>query len=151
MAMSVEERKARDAKRKRDSRAAAKAAVAAKTADAADASEPATTMRDALSDALAAMKWLTDSDGASVAQAKSLALQIDVLEHRGETVRMLSAHRALSRVLSDLAGTPAMRLQHELRSARMAAKQGGDDVGNEGTEAGGNVSAFKRPEKRRRG
>jgi hypothetical protein len=146
---SDEERRAKNAAKQRAFRARKAAERAAAKAAAGDGGDAATTMRDAVESALAAMKWLTDSDVASKAQARLLAEQVDVLGHRGDTIRMLSAHRALSQVLSDLAGTPKVRLQHELRSARVTAKQGGDDVGNEG-EAAGNVSAFKRPQKRAR-
>jgi hypothetical protein len=109
-------------------------------------------MRDALESSLSAMKWLKDSDAASIAQARLLAKDVDELEHAGNAMRALSAHRALSKVLSDLAGTPAMRLQHELRSARLAMKQqGGEDAaGNGDAAASGNVSQFQRPARRRR-
>lgn len=150
MAQSPEERRAADAKRKREARAAAKAARQREAADVADAAPVSTVMQDSVAASLLAMKWLKDSDAASVQQAKSLAQLIDELEHRGDLTRALSAHRALSRVLNDLAATPATRLQHEVRSARVGAVRGGDDGGNDEAKPS-NVSKFQRPTKRRRG
>jgi hypothetical protein len=111
---------------------------------------PPTTMRDAVDEALAHMKWLVPSDLASRAQARELARDIDLLTHAGDTAKALSAHRALSRVLNDLGGTPLVRLQRELRSLKHA-KAEGEGERNEG-EGGqgqpGNVTKFERPAKR---
>lgn len=147
---NAEDRKAAAARRSREYRARKRADRAASMPPA--PSTPAgTVMRDALESSLSAMKWLKDSDAALIAQARLLAKQVDELEHAGNSARALSAHRALSKVLSDLAGTPAMRLQHELRSARLAMKQGGEDAAGSGeAAAAGNVSQFQRPARRRR-
>ncbi|QTV79474.1 hypothetical protein [Microbacterium sp. NIBRBAC000506063] len=154
MAMSPEERRARDAARKRRTRAAARAQRDAELADArasAEAEAP-TTMRDAVKEAIAAAKWLTGTDSASTAQATVLAGRIDLLEHEGETTKALSAHRALSQVLNDLGITATKRLQYELRSLKHAPKPEGDDEreSSEGeAPSGDNVTKFQRPAKRR--
>jgi hypothetical protein len=148
---TIEERRARDAARKRAARARARE-ERERTSGAVKSTPAPRTMRDALESSLSAMKWLKDSDAASVAQARLLAKDVDELEHAGSVVRALSAHRALSKVLSDLAGTPAMRMQHELRSARLAQKQGGDGDDKHSADAkpSSNVSQFRRPARRRR-
>lgn len=152
MGMSAEERRARDAERKRRKRAEEAAAreaasVAARTSSASAAPR---TMRDAVDEALAHMKWLVPSDLASKVQAQELAREIDELTHAGERTKALSAHRALSRVLGDLGGTPLVRLQRELRSLKQAkSEDSGEREQGEG-EAGraGNVTRFERPAKR---
>ncbi|MEX1078892.1 MAG: hypothetical protein WED09_07275 [Homoserinimonas sp.] len=158
MAQTPEQRRAAAATRMREKRARERAdREAAKKAAAANAgnADPASTMRDAVTSALAAMKWLVPSDDASVAQAKMLAEDVDLLRHAGETNKALSAQRALTAVLNDLGGTPTVRLQHELRSLRLAAKTGeGDDDDNdkgEGEQQGATVSQFERPAKRKSG
>jgi len=133
--------------REREAKDAAKSA----SANASNAAAPST-MRDAVDEALAHMKWLVPSDLASKAQARELAREIDELTHEGERTKALSAHRALSRVLNDLGGTPLVRLQRELRSLKHAPKPEGDDERNprEGgaADAGGNVTKFERPARR---
>lgn len=152
MAMTPEERRAKDADRKRKARAraaATKAAVANKTRTPKSSAETRT-MRDAVDEALAAMKWLVASDVASVMQAKELAREIDELSAEGERTKALSAHRALSRVLSDLGGTPNMRMQRELRSLKHAPPPGGEDERPDSpSEGGAVVTQLKRPPKRR--
>ncbi|WP_010156213.1 terminase small subunit [Leucobacter chromiiresistens] len=106
-------------------------------------------MRDAVDEALASMKWLVASDVASKMQAKELAREIDELTHEGERTKALSAHRALSRVLSDLGGTPNMRMQRELRSLKHAPEAEGDDERDDATPTPDNVTKLKRPPKRR--
>lgn len=161
MAMTVEERRAKDAKRKRAERAKAREEREGREREArtVDASKAAHTMRDAVQDSLDHMRWLKPSDNASVAQAKELARLIDELEFAGETVRMLSAHRALSKVLYDLGGTPVVRMQRELRNARTpvegAGGEGGksageDKGGGKSSPGGGIVTEFKRPRPRSR-
>lgn len=150
--MTHEEKRAKDAERKRIARAKAAAerdAARAAAKDAADASA-ATTMRDAVKSAIEAAKWLVPSDAASVAQAHELARQIDEHTAAGDAVKAMSAHRALSRVLNDLGATPAARMHHELRSQRSSKTEVPD--GNEGKVATGGavVSQLKRPTKRRR-
>nr|WP_274635543.1 hypothetical protein [Microbacterium bovistercoris] len=109
-------------------------------------------MRDALADAISHMKWIAPSDGASVAQAKQLADDIDKFHHEGDYAKALSAHRALSRVLNDLAGTPNVRLARELRSLKgTVEKPEGDDGGTQssGAKQPANVTKLRRPPKRR--
>lgn len=151
--MSDEERRAKDRERKRESRAKAAAEREAERAarrQLMDASAPSV-MRDALEEALASMKWLMPSDHASVAQARLLAKQVDLLTVQDETVKAIAAHRALSAVLDRLGGTPTMRMQHELRSLRLAAKTEGGAGGDDGEKPPANVSKFERPAKRRQG
>ena len=151
VAMTPEERRAKDAERKRIARAKAAEAradaiVAQRTGN---ASAAPTTMRDAVDESLRAMKWLVASDLASQVQARELARAIDELTHAGEETRALSAHRALSRVLSDLGGTPQVRLQRELRSRKRAPEPEGNDERTDSTSPpAGIVSEFKRPAKR---
>lgn len=155
MAMTPEQRRAKDAERKRKARAAAAVKRDAEKAEyrrRPDASIPRT-MRDAVETTIAAAsKWLVDSDAALVAQARMLARNVDTYLFTCEDSKMLSAQRALTRVLNDLGGTPTVRMQHELRSLKLAAKtevpDGGE--GEAGTQAG-NVSEFKRPPKRKQG
>lgn len=155
MAMSPEERKARDAERKRKARAEAAEKRDAQRADArtSSASAAPTTMRDEVDAAVAAMsKWLTASDGALIAQARSLAKMVDELTHAGEVTKSLSAHGRLTRVLNDLGGTPTVRMQHELRSLKIARKSEADGERESGegdtAGAGGNVTQFPRPARR---
>ena len=151
MAMSPEERRAKDAERKRRARAKAAASRHAGRAEARTQSASAAprTMRDAVDEALSSMKWLVASDVASKMQAKELAREIDELTHEGERTKALSAHRALSRVLSDLGGTPNMRMQRELRSLKHAPEAEGDDERDDATPTPDNVTKLKRPPKRR--
>lgn len=149
--MTPEERRAKDAERKRIARAkAAEKRELEKTAQrTGNASAAPTTMRDAVDESLRAMKWLVPSDLASQVQARELARTIDELTHAGEDAKALSAHRALSRVLSDLGGTPQVRLQRELRSLRRAPDPEGDDERADSTRPpAGILSEFKRPAKR---
>lgn len=151
MAMTAEERRAKDAERKRIARAAAAAERDAERAKARTGSDAAagTAMREAVESALKAMKWIQPSDAASVAQVRRLAKAIDELEHEGDRIRLLSAHQALTRVLHELGGTPTVRMQHELRSLR-AQKNEVPNGSNDEAAAAGNVSRFERPAKRKR-
>jgi hypothetical protein len=146
MAKSEAEKRADQARRQREYRARVRAKRNAELEQSmSDAPEMPTKMRDAVESSLAAMsKWITASDGASVQQARALAHTIDRLEWKGDDVRALSAHRALSRVLHDLGGTPTVRMQHELRSLKAERKVEGD-----GKPLPGNVSKLERPAKRR--
>lgn len=158
MPLTDDVRRARDAERKRVARAKAAAERDARRAQArtvTDASA-ASTMRDAVEATISAAKWIVDSDAASVAQARALAKQIDELDHAGETVRSISAHRALSRVLADIGATPTARLQHELRSRRMERADGKEvdedgrqPTGQQGEGAGGVVTPIRPPKRRR--
>jgi hypothetical protein len=152
--MTPDERKARDRERKRQKRAAEAAQreaerLASRTAD---ESAAATTMRDAVEAAITAARWLTGADAASIAQARTLARRIDLLEHEDETTRALSAHRALSQVLNDLGATATKRLQYELRSRRLAPEESDGDERNpgEGGETPANVTKLERPKPRSR-
>ncbi|WP_123546613.1 hypothetical protein [Frigoribacterium sp. PhB107] len=152
MGMTPEERKAKDAERKRLRRAELRAerpAVPSRTVDAADASVPRV-MRDAVEASLAAMKWLTPSDAGAVAQARMLAEQVDLLTAAGATTKLLSAHGRLAATLGSLAGTPTMRMQHELRSLRAAGKTDEEgDADDDDSEQPDNVTALPRPRARR--
>ncbi|SFS07611.1 hypothetical protein SAMN04487846_2260 [Microbacterium sp. cf046] len=91
------------------------------------------------------MKWLADSDGAGMEQARMLAGIIDAAHAAGEVSRELRAHGALTRILDELGGTPRVRLQLELRSRRFDVERP-----STGAQAGSNVVRFPRPQKRRR-
>jgi hypothetical protein len=149
MAMTPEQRRVRDAERKRLSRAAARATAVPtkpKTTDGVDV--PASTvMHDAVESSLLAMKWLVDSDAAAMAQARMLAATVDRLQDAGEETKALSAHRALQAVLNNLGGTPTVRLLRELRSQKLKTEVP-DGSSNPTTE--GVVSEFKRPPKRQK-
>lgn len=151
--MTPEERKARDRERKRQKRAedAAQREAERLAARTADESAAPTTMRDAVEDAIKAARWLTGADAASIAQARTLARRIDLLEHDDETTRALSAHRALSQVLNDLGATATKRMQYELRSRRGAPEEGDDERNpGEGGETPSNVTKLERPQPRSR-
>lgn len=151
MAMSEAERRAKNAAKQRAYRArkAAEREAAKVAAGNGPKSGPApSTMRDAVDEALSSMKWLVASDVASRVQAKELAREVDELTHEGDRAKALSAHRALSRVLTDLGGTPIVRLQRELRSLKLAPKPEVEDDGDSSPPKG-NVSKFERPAKRR--
>lgn len=153
MSDSDVERRARVAAKSRAYRARKKAEReaerAASVSDAGDAPAP-TTMHDAVESALSHMKWLVPSDDASVAQARMLAEDIDLLRHAGETTKAMSAHAKLSRVLNDLGGTPSVRLARELRSLKhVTPSEGSDDSSAPEVERPGNVSKFERPAKRK--
>lgn len=139
------------AKDYRDRQRAEREAKERAARDARDAAAP-TTMRDAVKDALAHMKWLVPSDLASRVQAADLARIIDEATHDGDDARVLSAHRALSRVLNDLGGTPAVRLARELRSLKQTVNPEADDERNsgEGGTPPANVTKLERPKPRNR-
>lgn len=147
MAKTAAER-ARDYRdRKRQEQDAANAAAR----DSRDATA-GTDVRDAVEATISAARWLTGSDAASIAQARTLAKRIDLLEHEGETTRALSAHRALSQVLNDLGATATKRMQYELRSSKAARPEEDDGERKPGEGAAsraGNVTPISRPPKRR--
>lgn len=156
MGATPEERRKKDAERKRLARAAAAKARQAELDAEASARPPGTDMQDEVSKALAAMeKWLAASDGAAIMQARMIARLIDKLTHEGDIVKALNAHGRLTRVLAELGGTPTVRMARELRSLRATAKQGADDERKSGEGAAAsagearNVSRFERPPKRR--
>lgn len=155
MTVKSEAEKARNrakAKAYRDRKRAERLAAEAAAGNADDRGEVPTTMRDAVREALAHMKWLAPSDIASEVQAMELAKRVDVLTHADDETRALSAHRALSRVLTDLGGTPIVRMQRELRSLKQKPHEpeGVSESGDGRPKLGGNVTEFKRPEARAR-
>lgn len=109
--------------------------------------EAGTAMRDAVESSLGAMKWLASSDDATVAQARMLAEQVDLLTAAGATTKALTAHSTLNRIMTALAGTPTVRLQHELRALRAAGKTEESDDDEQPRPS--NVSELKRPTRRR--
>lgn len=124
-------------------------------------SKPILTQLEATDAALGAMKWLKDSDGALVNQARRVSKQIDDLLEADPTAtgKATSLGQLLTRCLHELGGTPTVRLQHELRSLRVAAgldNEGGPDgPSNEGPAkappgGGATVTSIKRPAKRKR-
>lgn len=137
------ERQRRYRERQRAKRDAERAAVAREVAG----TPVPRVMRDAVEATIRAMKWDAGSDAASLAQARLLAEQVDVMTHERSTEKALAAHRALATVLRDLGAAPVVRMQHELRSRRAEAIGGGVVVDDEGK---GNVSRFQRPAKRGR-
>lgn len=153
MAMTPEERKRKDADRKRNQRAKVRAAREAAQQAVADVRKASAThyMAEAVERSLAAMKWLTASDDAATSQVRKLATFCDRLEDDGDYIRALSAHRALTSALQALGGNPIVRQQHELRSLRAVARTGGGDDDGDRTDqppAGATVSKFERPKKR---
>ncbi|MCJ1687775.1 hypothetical protein [Rathayibacter sp. VKM Ac-2927] len=145
---AARERMREKRRREREQRDAERAAAANGTNAAA-----ARVMRDSVDSAIAAAKWLKESDAASIAQARLLAEDVDVSLAEGDRPAARAAHRALSRVLSDLGATPSVRLLRELRSLRFVPDSaGGSDGGSQPDAAEGpsNVSKFQRPEKRAR-
>lgn len=154
MAMTDEERRAKNAAKQREYRArkaAERAAAKVTASNAPNPAAPSTTMQDAVDEALAAMKWLVPSDVAAKAQARELARTIDECTDEGNVQKALSAHGRLSRVLSELGGTPMTRLQRELRSLKHAPPKTEEDDGEGEGRATlpANVSKFERPAKRR--
>lgn len=135
----------------RERKRAERDAEEARARDARNAVAPTTT-RDAVEATIAAAKWLTGADAASIAQARVLAKRIDLLEHVDDTARALSAHRALSQVLNDLGATATKRLQYELRARKLAPAEGAGDEREpgEGGSTPANVTRLRRPEPRSR-
>lgn len=136
------------AKRERDRRASAayrarQRAEAAEKARAAADGEPGP-MRQSVDAAIAAAKWLGPSDAATIAQLRSLADVVDVASRTGDVKLELRAHSLLSRILADAALTPRVRLQHELRSLKVAAAPASDAA----IAKASNVTRFPRPAKR---
>lgn len=155
MKMSDEERKRKNREKQkayRDRQRALREMERAAAGNAVARGEATTVARDAVEEALRHMKWLAASDAASVMQARALAVQVDFMTEAGETTKMLSAHRALSKVLTDLGGTPIVRMQRELRSLRQMPEEVESGGGKSGGKSGGklpeNVTEFKRPQAR---
>lgn len=141
--MSDEDRKARQRAYSRAYRQR-KALQRTAAVDAPDGhTAPVSAMQEAVEQSLSAMRWLVPSDGAAVLCARLMAERVDGLS--GDRVGFtdwLRALTALMRILRDLGGTPTVRLQYELRSARL---QGATE--NEAVKAAANVTRFPRPPK----
>lgn len=150
--------------RKRLEREAA-AAVAAAERDARDAAAANKPFRyvESVEAALAAMKWIRDSDGAAVDLVKLAAVKLDrlVADEPDATSKFASLSQLIFRGLRELGGTPTMRLQHELRSMRAAAGLPAEDGEHDHEDdarrdaqaeaAGGAIiSSIQRPPKRTR-
>lgn len=155
MGMTAEERRERDAERKRQERAAAARAREEERARlASDHPQPKTMEKDVEAALKAMQKWLAPSDAAAIGQARMIARMIDKLTHEGDVVKALNAHGRLTRVLTELGGTPTVRMAHELRSLKMSGagaeseRDKGEGEAGGATGAGGNVSRFSRPAKR---
>ena len=148
--------------RKREEREAAAAAERdADTERDADAGTKRVSMRAELDASLKAMKWLKPSDKAATAVATMLADQIDhqLEQDATQTNRVTALSHALMRALHEIGGTPTVRLQHELRSLRVAAglepegeKNGeSNERSTQASKPGeATVSDIRRPPKRKR-
>lgn len=169
---TTEEQKAAAAKRSREYRDRKRREkevaeeVAAAERDARDAAAESKPFKlvDSVEAAIAAMKWIRDSDGALVDMAKFYAVQIDkvISDDPTATGKAASLGQLLTRILHELGGTPTVRLQHELRSLRLAAGLESEDGDHEQHEAdrrqddaaqvagGAIVSSIQRPPKRTR-
>lgn len=169
---TTEKKPLTNAERARDYRARKKleretaAAVAAAERDARDAAAESKPFRYVASveAALAAMKWIRDSDGAAVDLVKFAAVQLDRLVEAepDATGKFASLSQLILRGLRELGGTPTVRLQHELRSMRAAAGLPVEDGEHDNDEddarsdaqaeaAGGAIiSSIQRPPKRAR-
>ncbi|PCE15903.1 hypothetical protein AUC47_10275 [Microbacterium sp. SZ1] len=101
-------------------------------------------MRQSVDAALSAMKWLVDSDAATVAQARATATLIDAAMAQGDHSVALRGHGQLTRLLDALGGTPRVRMQLELRSRKIDITEC-----DAAPSRAGNVSRFVRPAKRR--
>jgi hypothetical protein len=121
---------------------------------------PRIQMRASVAAALEAMKWLKDSDKAATDLALMIADQIDWQADADPTAtgRIASLSHALMRALHEIGGTPTVRLQHELRSLRVAAGLDPESGTNDSKQAGdakprpgeATVTSIKRPPKRKR-
>jgi hypothetical protein len=109
-------------------------------------------MEASVTEALAAMKWIEPSDRAVVDLALTYARQIDTFL-RSDDAQVnskgiyLGPH--LLRALTELGGTPIVRLRHELRSLKPDGKPSdaaGDD--DAGAQPRATVTPIKRPAKR---
>lgn len=148
--MNDEDRKARNRRYAAESRARKKAAEAAALAASQQSGRELGELERALESSLSAMKWLAPSDEALVAIARSLARQADALSTvhtEAASGRMIRMQLALAKVLDQLCGTPAQRIRFELRSARAGVVFGAPVT--PALAAGGNVSRFERPARRR--
>lgn len=128
--------------RERRRQAEHEAVTAARSAE-----QPPGEMSKALEQAMKAMKWLQPSDEALVALARLQAREIDAYSSMGTVsgrAKALRVHGLLQRTLVELGGTPRMRMQHELRSARVQRQSE-----NAAVAAAPNVSRLRRPAKRR--
>lgn len=100
-------------------------------------------MRQSVDAAISAMKWLAESDAATVAQARATSTLIDAAMAQGEHSVALRGHGQLARLLDALGGTPRVRMQLELRSRKIAVSES-----EAAPSKASNVSRFTRPAKR---
>ena len=145
MSKTPEERKARQREYSRAYRQRQRAEIAAALTP--SVSSGAGPMLTALTKALSAMKWLADSDAALVALAKLQAEGLDALRDLSTPAALglqLRYHAALHRSLQELGGTPRVRIQQELRSARLTRGEESARV-----DQAPNVTRFERPPKRK--
>ena len=144
MSKTPEERKARQREYSRAYRQRRRHEIAAVLAP--PASRTPGPMLKSLTTALQAMKWLADSDAALVALAKMQAAGLDALGDLKSPAAFglqLRYHAALHRSLQELGGTPRVRTQQELRSARLTRGAESAQV-----DASPNVTRLARPPKR---
>ncbi|PJJ62179.1 terminase small subunit [Compostimonas suwonensis] len=142
-----EERRAKQREYSRAHRERKRAAEREAVAAALASTEPPGPLSEALDAAIAAMKWLVPSDGALVALAREQARYADGLNAIGTAEarsRGLRFMVVLQRTLADLGGTPRVRMQLELRSARAKEALQAQQV-----KRSDNVTSI-RPAKRRR-
>lgn len=100
-------------------------------------------MRQSVERAITAMRWIADSDAATIEQARAVATLIDAATSTGEHAVALRAHGQLTRLLEVLGGTPRVRMQLELRSRKIAVSES-----EAAPSQAANVSRFVRPAKR---
>jgi len=98
-------------------------------------------MRQSVDASIAAARWLTATDTASIAQARALARIIDGTEDGRLQMR---AHGLLSRVLGEMGLTARVRTQLELRARKLQAPDDAE-IGRQP-----NVTRFPRPRKSER-
>lgn len=108
----------RNARYSREYRARKRAEAAAAAREASHAGGGG--MRQSVEEAIAAMRWLAASDAATVMQAKLLASLVDTAEATGDVRLALRGHSLLAGVLSELGGTPRVRMQLEVRARRLS-------------------------------
>lgn len=100
-------------------------------------------MRRSVDRAIDAMKWLAESDAATIEQARATATLIDAAMSTGEHAIALRAHGQLTRLPEALGGTPRVRMQLELRSRKIAVSES-----DKAPSQASNVTRFARPAKR---
>lgn len=112
-------------------------------------------LESSVTQALAAMKWIEASDKAAVDLTLLYARQIDTFTRsKDPQVKTKGIYLGphLLRALVALGGTPTARLQHELRSRKLAGPEaeGDHEDAAETKRPAGNVTSIKRPPRRYR-